>query len=79
MHAFGSRSNKSTPGRDKDLEKDARELVSMVNVENAYIPVEPVNLYGIPQVGMRCLEVRHCSPLSAFFSLTQCTPFQDRG
>ena len=79
MRALGSSSNESTPGRDEDSEKGAGEFVSMVNVEDAYIPVEPVNSYGIPQVGMRCLEVRRRSPLSAFFSLTRCTLFQDRG
>lgn len=57
MRALGSSSNGSTPRSEEDGEKDANLKESMISYEDAYIPAEPVNSFGIPQATMRCLEV----------------------
>lgn len=41
-----------------------------VALENASIPMEPINAFGIPQVTMRCLEV--ASFYNCFLSLSNC-------
>lgn len=42
-------------GQLDDLVGNANRVVPL---EEAYIPCEPVNAFGIPQAAMRCLEVR---------------------
>ena len=48
-----STSTMSSPSQDE--EKQASDLVVVIN--QAQIPAEPVNAFGIPQATMRCLEV----------------------
>lgn len=51
-----SMSGSSPPQQLEDLGQDSNRVIPL---EDALIPSEPVNAFGIPQAAMRCLEVRY--------------------
>lgn len=64
---------KSAQGQGQDLQPSpstGRPEDHYIGIENAKLPPEPVNAFGIPQATMRCLEVTALPPYSRPLSVT---------